>query len=123
MSNSIFFEVEFLLLVLFTLILPAGIYGYMMWKKMISRLSVLMFGILLIVISGVSIVLLQRLNGIAKSSLSNIAEQLFSSEISLALYLLPALFAGIGVNIISHLLISHLEQAEKKFDREHHPLP
>ena len=119
MSNSVFFEAEFLLLVLFTLILPAGIYGYMMWKKMISRLTVLMFGILLIVISGVSIILLQRLNGIAKSSLSNIAEQLFSSEISLALYLLPALFAGIGVNIISHLLISHLEKAERKFDQDH----
>lgn len=123
MSNSIFFEVEFLLLVLFTLIFPASIYGYMMWKKMISRLSVLMFGILLIVISGISIFLLQRLNTLAKSSLSNIADQIFSSEVSLALYLLPALFAGIGVNIISHLLISHLEQAEKKFDREHHQSP
>lgn len=58
--------------------------------------------------------------GIAKSSLSGADDQLFSSEVSLALYLLPALFAGIGVNIISHLLISHLEKAEELFDREHH---
>ena len=120
MTNSAFFEIEFILLVLFSFILPVSIYGYMMWKKAISRLSVLMFGILLIIISGVSVVLLQRLNGIAKISLSYIDNQLFSSEISLALFLLPALFAGIGINIISHLLISHLEKAEKIFDRHHY---
>ena len=119
MSKSAFFEIEFVFLILFSFIFPAGIYAYMMWKKVISRKSVLMFGIILIAISGVSIILLQRLNGIAKTSLSNMDDQMFSSEVSLALYLLPALFAGIGVNIISHLLISHLEKAENKFDREH----
>lgn len=118
MSKSAFFEIEFILLILFSFVFPAGLYGYMMWKKVISRKSVLIFGIILIAISGVSIILLQRLNGIAKMSLSNIDDQMFSSEVSLALYLLPALFAGIGVNIISHLLISHLDEAEKKFDRE-----
>lgn len=120
MNTSAFFEAEFILLVLFAFIIPACIYGYMMWKKAISRRSVLVFGILLIAISGVSIVLLQRLGGIAKSSLSGADDQLFSSEVSLALYLLPALFAGIGVNIISHILISHLEKAEKLFDKERH---
>lgn len=117
MSKSAFFEIEFLMLVLFSLILPSGIYAYMMWKKTISRWSVLMFGILLLVISGVSIVLLQRLDGVAKYSLSHVDDHVFSSEISLALYLLPALFSGIGINIISHLLVSHLENSEKAFDR------
>jgi hypothetical protein len=43
---------------------------------------------------------------------------LFVSEVSVALYLLPLLFAGVGMNLISHILISHLEDAEKRFDRE-----
>jgi hypothetical protein len=29
------------------------------------------------------------------------------------------LFAGIGVNMISHILMTHLTDAEKKFDSEH----
>ena len=119
MEHSVFVEVEFFLLIIFSLILPAGIYGYMMWKKTISRISVLMFGVMLIAIAGASVYLLQILKIIAKNSPNIFDHQLFVSEISLALYLLPALFAGIGVNIISHLLIKHLEQAEKKFDEEH----
>jgi hypothetical protein len=47
---------------------------------------------------------------------------IFSSELSMALYLLPAVFAGIGVNLLSHVLIGHLNEAEQKFDQEHrHP--
>jgi hypothetical protein len=118
MVVSAFSEIEFFLLILFSIILPASIYGYMMWKKVISRGAVLMFGITLIAIAGVCVFLLQRLKVIAAASPSFIDDKMFSSEISLALYLLPALFAGVGVNVISHLLISHLEKAEKQFDQE-----
>lgn len=31
----------------------------------------------------------------------------------------PAVFAGIGVNLISHVLIEHLFRAERNFDRTH----
>ena len=118
MSDSIFFEIEFVALIIFSLILPICIYAYMMWKKAISRKTVLLYGAILIAISGVSVVLLKRLAEMANASLSSLDSQIFSSEISLALYLLPALFAGIGINIISHVLISHLSDAEKRFDRE-----
>jgi len=64
-------------------------------------------------------VLLQRLASMAKISASALDNQVFSSEISLALYLLPALFAGIGINIISHIIIVHLGDAERQFEREH----
>ena len=122
MNSSVFLEFEFLMLILFSLILPVGIYGYMMWKKAISRKTVLLFGVILIVIAGVNIFLLQRLAVIAKSSPSLLDNTLFASELSLALYLLPLVFAGIGLNIISHILISHLTDAEKQFDKTHRKL-
>lgn len=119
MHQSIFIKTEFFLLVLFSLILPIAIYAYMMWKRAISRKTVLFLAIILIVLSGLDILLLQQLKGQAELSPSLIDNVMFSSEMSLALYLLPALFAGVGINVISHLLISHLSQAERRFDREH----
>jgi hypothetical protein len=119
MSESVFFEFEFVLLVLFSLILPIGIYTYMMLKKAISRKTVLSLGLTLIAIAGVDIFLLQQLKGLAQSSPSLLDDVFFASELSIALYLLPALFAGIGINMISHVLINHLIDAERRFDREH----
>jgi hypothetical protein len=55
----------------------------------------------------------------AKLSASFIDDALFASELSLALYLLPALFGGIGINLVSHVLVNHLVQAEKRFKSEH----
>jgi hypothetical protein len=91
----------------------------MMWKKVISRVVVLFLGVILIVVSGIDVFLLRRLAAMAKSSPSLYDDMLFSSEVSVALYLLPLLFAGVGMNIISHVLISHLSDAESRFDREH----
>jgi hypothetical protein len=49
---------------------------------------------------------------------STLDNQVLSSEISLALYLLPALFAGIGINIISYVIVSHLGDAQREFARQ-----
>lgn len=118
MTNSVFVEVEFFALVACSLILPVIIYGYLMWKEAISRKTVFVFAAMLIVMSGIDIVLLNRLAAMSKVSPSLLDSQVFASELSVALYLLPALFAGIGVNMISHLLVSHLVAAERRFDRE-----
>lgn len=119
MKNSAFVEVEFLMLIVFSLVLPVSIYGYMMWKRSISRKTVLLFGVILIVIAGVDIFLLRSLAALAKSSPSLVDDIFFRSELSVALYLMPAVFAGIGVNMMSHILIRHLTDAEREFDREH----
>ena len=119
MNDSAFVEVEFLMLIVFSLILPGGIYGYMMWKRSISRKAVLLFGVILVVIAWVDIFLLRRLTALAKSSPSLVDDLFFRSELSVALYLLPAVFAGLGVNMMSHILIRHLTDAEREFDREH----
>lgn len=114
MNESIFAETEFFLLIVFSLILPVGIYGYMLRKKAIARWIVLLFGVILLTISGASIFYLQILGEMAKRTPSTIDDSVFASEVSIALYLLPALFAGIGVNLISHVLISHITDAERR---------
>jgi hypothetical protein len=119
MNQSVFLEIEFVLLVLFSLVSPVGIYAYLMWKRAISRYTVLLFGLVLMTLSGVDVYLLQQLKTLAQSSLSSIDDVFFVSELSIALYLLPALFAGVGINMISHVLITHLVYAEQRFDREH----
>jgi len=55
----------------------------------------------------------------ARATPSAFEDRLFNSELALALYLLPAVFAGVGVNLVSHVLIGHLTDAEKTFDSEH----
>lgn len=119
MNDSIFAEKEFFLLIVVSIILPVGLYAFMMAKKALARASVLLFGVILVIISGANVVLLQRLAAMAKISASALDNRVFASEISLALYLLPALFAGIGINIISHIIIAHLGDAERQFEREH----
>jgi hypothetical protein len=123
MHESVFLETEFFLLVVFSLILPVGIYAYMMWKSVISRKTVLLFGVILIALAGVDVFLLQRLTELAKNSPSLLDDAIFVSELSVALYLLPALFGGVGINMVSHVLISHVAYAERLFDREHHSAP
>ena len=43
--------------------------------------------------------------------------QVFSDQVALVLYVLPAAFAGLGVNLLSHVLINHLNAAERRFDQ------
>lgn len=116
MAGSAFIEKEFFELVLFSIFIPIGIYAYLMWIKSISRAAVFAFGVVLILISGTDIYLLQRLKTISEVSSYLYDDKLFASEVSIALYLLPALFAGIGINIISHILMRHLIGAERRFD-------
>lgn len=119
MSLSVFVEVRFWLLVIFSLVLPAGIYGVLLRSRSISSLAVLVFGVALVLIAGVDVYLLQSLSSLAKTSPSLADDALFVSELSIALYVLPVVFGGIGVNLISHVLLRHLTEAEKRFEREH----
>ena len=75
-------------------------------------------GMLLVAIAGVNVYLLKSLVSFAKASPSLEDDAIFLSEMSLALYLLPAMFGGIGINVVSHILVSHLVEAERKFKNE-----
>lgn len=73
---------------------------------------------MLITLSGIDFVLLQKLAEKAKLSSSAFDDRMFVTELSMALYLLPAVFAGIGVNLVSHVVIRHLNLAESRFERD-----
>ena len=119
MNQSVFVELRFWLLVVFSLVVPAGIYVALLATRSISRLAVLWFGVALVLIAGVDVYLLQTLAALAHTTTSLTDDIVFTSELTVALYVLPLVFGGIGVNLISHVLLRHLTEAERRFDREH----
>ena len=118
MRDSVFVDVEFCLLMLFSIAIPVGTYRFMMWRRAISRKTVLLLGFMLVAKSGVTMFLLQRLAEMAKGSPSLLDNIIFASQFSVVLYFVPILLAGIGVNMLSQVLMSHLADAESRFDRE-----
>ena len=118
MSTTVFTEMRFWLLVLFSGVLPFAIYWILLVKRAVSRTTVLLLGLSLVAIAGVDVYLLQSLATQAKLTASVADDAIFASEVSIALYLLPAMFGGIGINVISHVLVSHLVEAETRFKAE-----
>ena len=119
MHSSVFIELRFWLLVVSSVVVPAGIYGALLATRSISRRAVLGFGVLLVLLAGVDVYLLQTLAVLAKGTASVTDDAMFTSELTIALYVLPLVFGGIGVNLISHILLRHLTEAEGQFDRDH----
>ncbi len=116
-SLSVFVEVRFWLLVVFSVVLPAALYAGLMAINAISRAAVAVLGLALVLVAGVDVYLLQSLAVLAKGTLSVVDDAVFLSELSIALYVLPLMLGGIGVNLISHVLLRHLEGAERRFER------
>jgi hypothetical protein len=100
-------------------VLPFGIYGVLLVKRAISRRTAMLLGFTLVGIAGLDVFVLQNLAATAKLTPSLADDAIFASELSIALYLFPAMFGGIGVNIISHVLVRHLVEAEARFAAEH----
>ena len=117
LALSVFVELRFWLLVVFSVVLPAALYAALMAIRAISRAAVAVLGLALVLVAGVDVYLLQSLAALAKATLSVVDDGVFLSELSIALYVLPLMLGGIGVNLISHVLLRHLEGAEKRFER------
>ena len=98
---------------------PAGVYVYLMRVRRVARLSVLAFGLFLVLLSAIDLVLLRYISVLARASTSLLDDQLFLSELTVALHLLPLLSAGIGINMVSQILPEHLRQAERNYDDLH----
>jgi hypothetical protein len=45
-------------------------------------------------------------------------DAILSSEIALALYILPGMCGGMGINVLSHNLVRHLVDTKRKFRDE-----
>ena len=119
MNSTVFVELRFWLLIALSFIAPAALYAFLSVRASISRGTVLTLGVALIAISGVDVYLLQVLQALAKRSPSLIDDVFFASEISIALYVVPVCFAGVGINVVSHVLIEHLTKAEARYSTEH----
>lgn len=119
MKFSVFAELYFWLLVVCSVVLPVAIYSALLFKRAVSRATILILGLTLVAIAGVDVFLLQRLEAMSKLSPSLLDDAVFNSEVTIGFYLLPALFAGIGIDVISHVLIRHLDKAQKTFHQEH----
>jgi hypothetical protein len=115
MSQSVFVELEFWLLVMFSVVIPLAIIWVCLTIRKVSRNHVLALGLLLVTIAGVDIYLLQALKRRSQETASTADDLIFNSEITVGLYVLPALLAGIGVNIASHVIIQHLSDAQRRF--------
>lgn len=118
MSQSVFVELEFWLLVVFSIIVPTGIIWLSLNIRKVSRNHVLAVGLLMVAIAGVDIYLLQALQRRSRETPSTADDVIFDSEITVGLYVLPALLAGIGVNVASHVIIQHLSDAQRQFLRQ-----
>lgn len=121
MDATVFTQFRFWLLVLFSIVFPFFIYGVLFRKRFISRGVVLLFGLALVAIAGVDVYLLQTLANDARITPSLIDDAVFVSETSMALYLLPAMIGGIGINVVSHVIVNHLREAELAFDAAREP--
>ncbi len=119
MSATVFVEAKFWLLVVFSFVVPVGIYGGLLVKRAVSPFTVLILGLALVLIAALDVFLLQSLMTMAKTTSSLVDDAVFLSELSIGLYVLPALLAGVGINVISHVLIRHLDGAERQFEKEH----
>ncbi|HEY1492163.1 MAG TPA: hypothetical protein VGF35_06025 [Steroidobacteraceae bacterium] len=118
MAGSVFVELKFWLLVLFSLVAPVLMVWVCLSVRALSRNMVLGIGILLVGIAGFDFYLLQALASAALKTPSLADDALFDSEVTVGLYVLPALLAGIGINVASHVLIQHLTDAQHRFARE-----
>lgn len=121
MDKAVFAEARFWLLAASSAVIPLGIYVVLLRRRVVSPRTVLLLGLVLVAISGVDAYLLQSLSAAARRSVSPADDALFASEVTLGLYLLPALFGGVGINLVSHVLIRHLNDAESRFDAAHPP--
>jgi hypothetical protein len=118
MHDSLFLELRFWLLVLFSIVLPGIIVWVCLTVTALSRNVVLLLGLILAGIAGFDFYLLQALGRTAKATLSLTDDRIFDSEITVGLYVLPALLAGVGINVISHVLLQHLIDAQKRSSRK-----
>ena len=98
LALSVFVELRFWLLVVFSVVLPAALYAALMAIRAISRAAVAVLGLALalVLVAGVDVHLLQSLAALAKAMLSVVDDGVLLSELSIALYALPLMLGGIG---------------------------
>ncbi len=111
-SQEINIIISFWSLVIISLLFPGSIIFYLTRKQSRNRYAILFCGIALVILAGVDMLILQRLGVLAKATSMKWDDPIFSSELSIALYVLPLTCAGIGIDIISYVITCHFQMME-----------
>ena len=117
MNNPFYLELEFWGVLACSVLLPTCIFAWMILRRSLSKFIIIVIGFLLVFIAGVNVIFLRLLCAKAKATPSILDDKLFVSEISIALYIIPLILAGIGVNLASHVLCNHINIVE--LDQKH----
>lgn len=108
MNNPLYLEYEFWGVLACSVIFPTIIFVWISWKRSLSRFTLIAIGISLVFIAGADAIFLRLLSAKAKVTPGIIDDHIFVSEISIALYIIPLILAGVGVNLASHVLCNHI---------------
>lgn len=117
MTNPVFMEVRFWALILMSLVLPACLYAMLHTRRAISQRTVLLLGLTLVGIAAADTGLLRSLQTEALRTAS-VLDDFFASEMAIGFYVVPALFGGIGIDLVSSVLRNHLRAVEQQHRRE-----
>jgi hypothetical protein len=107
--ESVLIKFEFWALVLTSLALPVVIIWHLLRIIRISRTVLIAYACMLIALAGLDVVLITYVASLAKATRGIADDQVFRSEYTLALYLLPLISAGVGINLLSFAITQHLK--------------
>jgi hypothetical protein len=108
LSDTILVKAEFWALVATSLALPVAIIWHLVRAVRILRRVLIGYSILLMVVSGLDVILIKAIALLARQTSDLADDKVFLSEYSLALYLLPLITVGVGVNLLTYTITRHL---------------
>lgn len=118
MNNPFYLEFKFWGALSCSVIIPTILFAWMTWRRSISAFVIIVIGLFLVFIAGIDAIFLRLLSAKAKATPDILDDKIFVSEISIALYIIPLILAGIGVNLASHVLCNHIIIAELDEEKE-----
>jgi EamA domain-containing membrane protein RarD len=118
MTETGLVELRFWALIALSLAVPVGLYALLRKRRAISTRTTLLLGVTLVTVAAVDTGLLHSLASGAAQTVTKL-DDVFASEMAIGLYLVPALFGGVGIDLISTVLRNHLQVAEHRHRSGH----
>ena len=108
LTETLLVRFEFWGLVIAAIALPLIVLMALLKSKTIARARLIGCAAFLILLGALDIGLLRSVMVLARSTPGFVDDAVFLSEYSAALYILPYLSAGVGVNLLTHAITHHL---------------
>jgi EamA domain-containing membrane protein RarD len=118
MTETGLVELRFWALIALSLAVPVGLYALLRKRRAISTRTTLLLGVTLVTVATVDTGLLHSLASGAAQTVTKL-DDVFASEMAIGLYLVPAMFGGVGIDLISTVLRNHLQAAEHRHRSGH----